>query len=92
MNNNKEKALSPYWSRLMNEAENILRQKIERLERKSVDPEACLLDSDRRLMESYQRSVNGHKSVLKTIADRSFGAKFWAFDTVFREHPSHVLG
>jgi len=91
MGDKTQQKLSPYWRDLMVEAADILKDKIEYWEHETVDPDYCLLESDKRRMERQQSTISGLKAVLETIEKREWGAKFWAFETVLGEKPADLF-
>lgn len=88
MDNHKKGGLSAYWQKLVSEAETILEKRIGDLSSQTVDPDLCLIPSDRKLMESRRFDLEFMQHVLEKVRG---GSKFWAFDTVWSENPCHVF-
>ena len=84
--------LSAYWQRIMSKADDILTERIEELESRTVSPEYCIDPSDAARMQRQQTDIDGYKSVLETVREGGLSGKLWALDTVWGENPGMVLG
>lgn len=85
------KKLSPYWQKLANAADEILQERIERLQKKTVDPEYCLMDDDKARMMRQQWDIEGMQQMQKDVRKGGLIGKITAFETVLSSKPSLVF-
>jgi hypothetical protein len=90
MNSNKQQ-LSPYWNRIVTEAEDILTRQLSELEKKTVSPDFCILKEDQYRMARQEMEIDGIKSIIDTVKEGGTWGKIWAVDTVLKENPSLVF-
>lgn len=92
MSNDQTKALSPYWRRITGKAGELLLEKIERLEKQTVDPALCLLPEDAQTMAMRRLDIEGYREILDKVRQGGLAGKLWALDTVWGHSPCMVLG
>jgi hypothetical protein len=83
--------LTPYWQRIVDEAEKQLSDKISRLEKITVSPEFCLLDSDKVTMAKRQFELEALHELFNDVKKGGFRGKFISFEEVLFSKPSYIF-
>ncbi|MFN3826861.1 MAG: hypothetical protein ACK4NR_04470 [Micavibrio sp.] len=80
-----------FWERLRENARSIVEREKTDLEHQTVDPEYCLLESDKALMRDRRLQIDMFNDQAKSLKQDKFGSRCLALYTILLHQPSLLL-